>query len=123
MTIQRPPRIWVLWFAFVACLIVGSLLFSGCATVLKSTEPYKGPDYTSPIVTKEERPRWNTETDPRAPHWEMRRFLRFENPLYKPVSFTVDCDNAVFHVDVPARTVSRLLITREDGSCDIKRVK
>ncbi len=118
MTIQRPPKIWVLWFALVAGLIFFSVLCSGCAT----TDAYKGPDYSTPIVTREEHPRWNTETDPRAPHWEMRRFLRFENPLYRPVKFLVDCDNAVFHVDVPARTVKRLLITREDGDCKISRV-
>lgn len=119
MKIQSPPKVWLLWFGLVVGLIVASLFFSGCAT----TEAYKGPDYGSPIVQVEERTHWNTSKEPRNPFWEKHKTLRFENPLYKPVSFAVDCEYNYFHVDVPARTISRLLLSPEDGACDIKRVK
>jgi len=117
MKIERPPTIWIGWFLFVVALIVGSLLFSGCA----STSAYKGPDYTTPIVRIQEWTHWNTSTDPRAPRWEKHKTIVFENPLYRPVKFLVDCDHSTFHVDVPARTIQRLLITPEDGACDIRR--
>jgi uncharacterized protein YceK len=118
MKFERPPTLWIGWFLFVVALIVGSLLFSGCAT----TTEYRGPDYSHPMVRVQEWMHWNTSTNPRQPHWEKRRFIVFENPLYRNVSFDVDCENAIFHVDVPARKVQQLLITPEDGACDIKRV-
>lgn len=118
MKLERPPTVWIAWTALVVMAIVVSMLLSGCAT----TEAYRGPDYSSPIVQLETRTHWNTSSEPRFPFWETHRMIRFENPLYKPVSFDVDCQNNYFHVDVPARTVSRLLITREDGACDVRRV-
>jgi hypothetical protein len=99
--------------AFAALMV----LWAGCA----STSAYHGPDYSSPIVRDEPYTHWNT-LDMRAPHWETHHVLVFENPLYKPVSFDVDCQYNRFAVDVPARTVQRLLLVREDGSCDIHRV-
>lgn len=110
-------------FLVVVFAAVLTLWCGGCAAVWKATEPYKGPAYSTPIVTVEERPRWNTETAPRTPYWEIRKVLRFENPTDHPVSFDVICTNNAMHVDVPAKTISRLLIMREDGSCDVKRVR
>jgi hypothetical protein len=105
--------------AFFILLFVALIaLWSGCA----STSAYHGPDYSQPMVHVKEWTHWNTSTDPRRPSWERHRTIVFENPLYRNVSFDVDCENVVFHVDVPARTVQELLITPEDGACDIKRV-
>ncbi len=118
MKFERPPKLWIAWFLLVVTLIVGSLLFSGCAT----DEAYKGPAYGQPIVRIQEWTHWNTSTEPRNPYWEKHRFIVFENPMARPVKFLVDCENSTFHVDVPAKTVKRLLITKEDGACKINRV-
>jgi hypothetical protein len=103
---------------FALCIVALLTLWAGCAT----TEPYRGPDYSTPIVRIQEWTHWNTSSDPRNPFWEKHRTILFENPLRRPVKFLVDCENSTFHVDVPARTVQRLLITKEDGACNIKRV-
>lgn len=100
--------------AFAALVV----LWSGCA----SSSAYTGPDYRTPIVRIQEWTHFNTSTDPRQPHWEKHRTILFENPLYRPVKFLVDCENSTFHVDVPARTIQRLLVTPEDGACKINRV-
>ena len=118
MKFESPPKLWIGWMAIVVGLIVVSLLFSGCATF----EPYKGPDYGQPIVRIQEWTHWNTSSEPRFPRWEKHRFIVFENPMYRPVKFWVDCEYTDFHVDVPAREVKRLLITPEDGACKINRV-
>lgn len=118
MKLESPPKLWIGWMAIVIGLIIVSLLFSGCAT----TEPYRGPAYSTPIVRIQEWTHWNTSTDPRYPFWEKHRTIVFENPLPRPVKFLVDCENSTFHVDVPGKTVSRLLITPEDGACKINRV-
>jgi hypothetical protein len=117
MKFSEIPKTWLIWTALVVGLILGGLL-SGCAT----TTAYKGPDYSTPIVHMKEWTHWNTSSDPRHPYWERHRFVVFENPLYRNVSFDVDCENATFHVDVPGRSVKELLITREDGACNIRRV-
>jgi hypothetical protein len=107
-------------FAFLVVTFVALILFwSGCAT----TEAYRGPDYSQPIVQVEEKTHWNS-LDMRHQFWETHKVLRFENPLYKPVTFEVSCKNNFFRVEVPARTISRLLLVPEDGgTCDIKRVQ
>jgi hypothetical protein len=117
MKLPTPPKSWLIWMALVVGLILGSLL-SGCAT----SSVYTGPDYSHPMVRIKEWTHWNSSADPRHPFWEKHRFIVFENPLYRNVSFDVDCENTTFHVDVPARRVQELLITPEDGACDIKRV-
>jgi hypothetical protein len=99
--------------AFAALMV----LWAGCA----STTAYHGPDYQTPIVRDEPYSHVNS-MNMRDVHWETHHVLVFENPLYKPVSFDVDCQNNYFAVDVPARTVQRLLLVKEDGSCTIKRV-
>jgi hypothetical protein len=118
MKLESPPKLWIAWFALVVMAIVLSLLFSGCAT----STAYTGPYYSTPIVRDEGYLHWDTTTNPREPAWRRRHILAFENPTYRPVAFEVDCKNNFFHVDVAPRTVQRLLLVPEDGSCDIKRV-
>lgn len=104
--------------AFFVALAVLITVLTGCA----STSAYQGPDLSQPIVTDRPYTHWNTVRDPRSPFWETHHVLVFENPLYRSVSFDVECRYNYFQIDVPARTVQRLLLVKEDGSCDIARV-
>ncbi len=100
-----------------AVVVLVAILTLGCATV----QPYTGPAGNVPIVGIQEWTHWNTTFDPRHPFWERHRYVMFANPTTQPVSFVVDCDNNYVNVDVPARSTNRLMVTREDGACDIRR--
>jgi len=95
-----------------------ALALTSCAT----TEAYTGPDSLTPTVVDEPYRHVNSH-NPRNVFWETHHVLVFKNPLYREVAFDVDCENNFFRVDVPARTVSRLLLTQDDGSCEVKRVR
>src|SRR4051812_22630400 len=97
------------------CLVALITLWAGCA----STSAYVGQG-SQPTVTDQTYTHWNASSNSRMPVWETHHVLVFENPLFKPVSFDIDCANNYFQVDLPARTVDRLLLVPQDGSCTIE---
>jgi len=105
--------------AFLAvCFAALITLWAGCA----STFAYVGPDYSQPTVSDQSYTHWNMAKDPLHPSWETHHVLVFENPLYQAVSFDVDCQYNYFAIDLAPRTVQKLLLANEDGSCNITRV-
>lgn len=108
--------------AFLAVAFVALLtLWAGCA----SSFAYNGTEST-PIVESVAYTHVNSIDNPRNPYWETYHVVTIKNPLDHGVSFDFDCHKGAveswINVDVPAHTAQQVLVTADQGSCDIKRV-